>query len=52
MIHSNCEGFKVSLIDERSELAGMYNGVPQKDVGLRTDILDGCLKIRWHNYGN
>ncbi|NLV88631.1 MAG: stage III sporulation protein AA [Tissierellia bacterium] len=44
MIHSNCEGFKVSLIDERSELAGMYNGVPQKDVGLRTDILDGCLK--------
>ncbi|NLK44913.1 MAG: stage III sporulation protein AA [Tissierellia bacterium] len=43
-ITSNYEGFKVSLIDERSELAGMYNGVAQKDVGLRTDILDGCLK--------
>lgn len=38
------EGFKVSIIDERSELAGMYNGIPQKDVGVRTDVLDGCLK--------
>lgn len=38
------EGFKVSIVDERSELAGMYNGVPQKDVGIRTDVLDGCLK--------
>lgn len=38
------EGFKVSIIDERSELAGMYNGIPQKDVGIRTDVLDGCLK--------
>ncbi|MBU5426671.1 stage III sporulation protein AA [Tissierella pigra] len=40
----NFKGFKVSLVDERSELAGMYNGMAQKDVGMRTDILDGCLK--------
>ncbi|WMM26926.1 stage III sporulation protein AA [Tissierella sp. MB52-C2] len=40
----NSKGFKVSLVDERSELAGMYNGIAQKDVGIRTDILDGCLK--------
>lgn len=38
------EGFKVSLIDERSEIAGMYNGIPQMDVGIRTDVLDGCMK--------
>lgn len=38
------EGFKVSLVDERSEIAGVYNGMAQKDVGVRTDILDGCLK--------
>ncbi|HEY8361434.1 MAG TPA: stage III sporulation protein AA [Tissierellaceae bacterium] len=38
------KGFKVSIIDERSELAGMYNGIPQKDIGIRTDVLDGCLK--------
>ncbi|OLS03932.1 stage III sporulation protein AA [Tissierella creatinophila] len=38
------EGFKIGLIDERSEIAGVYRGVSQNDVGLRTDILDGCLK--------
>lgn len=38
------QGFKISLVDERSEIAGMYNGVAQKDIGIRTDILDGCLK--------
>ena len=43
-IESNSKGFKVSVVDERSELAGMYNGMAQKDVGIRTDILDGCLK--------
>jgi len=37
-------GLKVSLVDERSEIAGMYQGIAQKDVGIRTDILDGCLK--------
>ncbi len=37
-------GFKISLIDERSEIAGLYNARPQMDVGLRTDVLDGCMK--------
>ena len=32
------------MIDERSELAGSYRGVPQLDVGMRTDVLDGCPK--------
>lgn len=40
----NNRGFKISLVDERSEIAGMYNGLPTKDLGCRTDILDGCLK--------
>lgn len=38
------EGQKISLIDERSEIAGVYNRAAQMDVGIRTDILDGCLK--------
>ncbi|ACQ52554.1 stage III sporulation protein AA [Clostridium botulinum] len=38
------KGKKVSVIDERSEIAGSYNGVPQLDVGLRTDVLDNCPK--------
>lgn len=40
----NLKGKKVSVIDERSEIAGSYNGVPQLDVGLRTDVLDNCPK--------
>ncbi len=37
-------GFKIGLIDERSEIAGVYNGLAQNDVGIRTDILNGCRK--------
>lgn len=37
-------GFKIGLVDERSEIAGTYNGIPQNDIGIRTDVLDGCLK--------
>ncbi|MDQ7790540.1 MAG: stage III sporulation protein AA [Clostridia bacterium] len=37
-------GLTVGLVDERSELAGCYRGVPQRDVGLRTDVLDACPK--------
>lgn len=40
----NNRGFKIGVIDERSEIAGMYNGVPQHDIGPRTDVLDGCNK--------
>jgi len=35
---------KVGLLDERSEIAGSYQGVPQLDVGPRTDVLSGCSK--------
>lgn len=37
-------GFKVGIVDERSELAGCFRGVPQLDVGIRSDVLDGCPK--------
>lgn len=37
-------GFKVVLIDERSELAACYQGVPTLDVGPRCDVLDACPK--------
>lgn len=40
----NFNGINVSVVDERSEIAGCYNGIPQKDVGMRTDVLDGCPK--------
>ena len=37
-------GIKVGLVDERSEIAASYHGIPQNDVGPRTDVLDGCNK--------
>ncbi len=40
----NFKGLKVGVIDERSELAGMYNGIAQHDLGPRVDVLDGCNK--------
>lgn len=35
---------KIGIVDERSEIAGSVRGVPQNDVGLRTDVLDACPK--------
>lgn len=37
-------GLTVGVADERSEIAGCYRGVPQNDVGRRTDVLDACPK--------
>lgn len=37
-------GCMVGVVDERSELGGSYLGVPQNDLGIRTDILDCCPK--------
>lgn len=38
------KGKKVTVIDERSEIAASYLGTPQMDVGIRTDVFDNCLK--------
>jgi stage III sporulation protein AA len=35
---------KVAVVDERGEIAGTYQGVPQNDVGLCCDVLDCCPK--------
>ncbi len=39
-------GVTVGVVDERSELGACYQGVPQNDLGIRTDILDCCPKAR------
>lgn len=38
------EGKNVGVVDERSELGACYLGVPQNDLGIRTDVLDCCPK--------
>ena len=37
-------GFRIGICDERSEIAGCYNGKTSYDLGPRTDVLDGCPK--------
>lgn len=34
----------VGLVDERGEIAALYKGIPQNDVGVRTDILENTPK--------
>lgn len=38
------KGRTVGVVDERSELAGCYQGIPQNHMGMRTDVLDACPK--------
>ena len=37
-------GLNVSVVDERSEIGACFQGVPENDLGKRTDILDCCPK--------
>lgn len=40
----NFKGINVGVVDERGEIAAMYRGIPQNDIGIRTDILDNVSK--------
>ncbi len=39
-----CNGKNTGVVDERSEICACYNGIPQNDVGIKTDVLDSCPK--------
>ena len=37
-------GFKVGVADDRGEIAAMYRGVPQNDIGIQTDVIENAPK--------
>lgn len=41
---SGYPGVSVALIDERSEVGACHMGIPQNDVGIRTDVMANCPK--------
>ncbi len=40
----SCKGFNVGVVDERSEIAAGFMGVPMNDLGPSCDIYDACPK--------
>lgn len=37
-------GSNIGVVDERGEIAAMYHGIPQNDIGMRTDVIDNVPK--------
>ena len=40
----NLRGKTCGVVDERGEIAAMFKGTPQNDVGIRTDIIENVSK--------
>lgn len=39
-------GITIGVVDERSEIGACYMGIPQNELGIRTDVLDCCPKAK------
>lgn len=44
MIRCLSQNKNVAVVDERSEIAGCYQGIPQHELGIGCDVLDACPK--------
>jgi len=40
----NFSGITVGVVDERGEISAMHRGIPQNNLGIRTDILNNIKK--------
>ena len=39
-------GKTCGVVDERGEIAAMYQGIPQNDIGIRTDVIENISKSK------
>lgn len=46
MENINFKGKTCGVVDERGEIAAMYKGIPQNDVGMRTDVIENVSKYK------
>ena len=37
-------GINVGVVDERGEIAALYKGIAQNDIGIKTDVIDNVSK--------
>lgn len=42
----NFKGKTCGVVDERGEIAAMYKGIPQNDIGIRTDVIENVDKSK------
>lgn len=42
----NFKGKNCGVVDERGEIAAMYRGIPQNDIGIRTDVIENISKSK------
>lgn len=42
----NFTGKTCGVVDERGEIAAMYKGIPQNDIGIRTDVVENISKSK------
>lgn len=40
------KGMTCGVVDERGEIAAMYKGIPQNDIGIRTDVIENISKSK------
>ena len=42
----NFNGKTCGVVDERGEIAAIYKGMPQSDIGIRTDVIENISKSK------
>jgi len=42
--HLNFKGLNIGIVDERGEISALYKGVPQNDIGIKSDVIENVSK--------